>query len=119
MRESSKRRQIFDGRRGCKGSVIFLELRHYVYKGSQGSAGHFGSQKINDALTIFDKNKQIRTGGKVQGRAPVNLNSKTLKSTIIEVEPKEQISMRTWPDPQKSTKNVKERRERSKDEEKL
>ena len=31
------------------------------------------------ALTSFDKNKQIRKEGKVQGGAPVNLNSKTFK----------------------------------------
>ena len=40
----SIRRQIFDGREGHKGNLIFSELRDCVYKGSQGSAGNFGSQ---------------------------------------------------------------------------
>ena len=35
-----------------------------------------------EALTSFDKNKQIWTEGKVQGGAPMNLNSKTLQSTM-------------------------------------
>ena len=35
-----------------------------------------------EGLTSFKKNKQIRTGGKVEGGAPVNLNFKTLKSTM-------------------------------------
>ena len=35
-----------------------------------------------EALTSFDKNKQIRLEGNVQAGAPVNLNSKTLKSTM-------------------------------------
>ena len=37
----------------------------------------------------------------------------------IEGEPKEQISMRNWPDPQKPTKNLKDRREGSKNKEEL
>ena len=35
----------------------------------------------------------------------------------IEAEPKEQISKRNWPDPQKPARTVKERREGSKDKE--
>ena len=34
-----------------------------------------------EALTSLDRNKQIQTGGKVQGGAPANVNSKALKST--------------------------------------
>ena len=33
--------------------------------------------------------------------------------------PKEQMSMRNWTDPQKSTKSIKERREGGKDEQEL
>ena len=65
-----------------------------------------------EALTSFKKNKQIRTGGKVQGGAP-----STMPASKIEGEPKEQISMRDWADPQKPTKTLNERREGSKDEE--
>ena len=43
-RESSRRRQIFDGREGHKGNIVFSELKDCVYKGSQGPARHMGNQ---------------------------------------------------------------------------
>ena len=43
MRESSRRRQIFDGRGDHKRSAEFLELRDCVYKGTQGPVRHYGS----------------------------------------------------------------------------
>ena len=76
-----------------------------------------------EALTSFDKNKQIQTGGKVQGRASANLNSIMLKSmrpaSTIAGEPKEQISKRNWTDPQKPARTVEERREGGMDGEKI
>ena len=81
------------------------------------------SELKQEALTSVGKDKQIRTGGKVQGSTTVNLNSTTLKSAIlkptVETEQKEQISRWNWPDPLKLTKTVKERREGAKDEELL
>ena len=50
--------------------------------GACSKAEHHNSEGKWEALTSFDKKKQIRTGGKVQGAAPINLNSKILKFTM-------------------------------------
>ena len=48
-----------------------------------------------EALTMFDKNKQMRAGGNLQGGSPVNLNSKNVKSQQSKVNQKHQISIRS------------------------
>ena len=56
-----------------------------VYMGTDGAcskAEHHNSEGKWEALTSFDKNKQILREGKVQGGESVNLNCKTLKSTM-------------------------------------
>ena len=56
-----------------------LSAKHWYNKNKEGDHKDEGDC---EALTSFDKYKQIQTEGKVQEGAPVNLNSKTLKSLI-------------------------------------
>ena len=43
--KGSSRIQIFDGREGHKGNVVFQKQRDCMYKDSQGPARQFGNQK--------------------------------------------------------------------------
>ena len=75
-------------------------------------AEHRNSEGKWKDLTSFVKNKEIQIEGRVQGGKALNLKSIMLASN--KDEPKEQISMRNWPDPQKSKKDRKEEEGRKK-----
>ena len=73
--EATKGREMNTSKSGKTASQPTLLLELDVHSLKQNNETQKGGWK---ALTSFDKNKQIQVGGKVQGGAPVNMNSITL-----------------------------------------